>query len=79
MNHEYFNCNCKKDNCNFCAAGLYLCTICNAAEGELLTNCPGYKLNSEALEACYTGNVIDFTLMRNRVLNGYNIKKRKWT
>lgn len=38
---------------------LYVCRVCNAAEGELLSYCPGYRLNAETLDACYTGNVID--------------------
>lgn len=39
---------------------LVQCKVCGAAEGELLSYCPGYKLNTETLEACYRGNVLDF-------------------
>jgi hypothetical protein len=46
--------------CNICQGGLAVCTVCKAAEGELLTWCPGFALNAEAREACYRGNVIDF-------------------
>lgn len=46
--------------------GLTFCTVCKAAEGELLTHCPGHELNSEALEACYNGNVIDMHRWRMR-------------
>lgn len=44
------------------------CRTCGAAEGELLTWCPGYKLNREAREACYTGNVVDFGWVRDRAV-----------
>lgn len=35
------------------------CTVCGAAEGELLSFCPGFLLNAEAREACFQGNVVD--------------------
>ena len=37
------------------------CSICDCAEGELLSYCPGYPLNEETRLACYQGNVLDFT------------------
>jgi len=39
--------------------GLAWCEICGAAEGELLSFCPGFKLTAEAREACFSGNVVD--------------------
>jgi len=50
---------CDSERCHICAGGLALCTVCRAAEGELLSSCPGYELNPEALGACYSGNVMD--------------------
>lgn len=57
--HVEFICDCRREGCVFCGGGLFQCTICGAAEGELLRYCPGYRLNNEAKDACYTGNVID--------------------
>ncbi len=39
--------------------GLACCTVCGGAEGELLSSCPGFRLNSQALEACFRGDVVD--------------------
>ena len=39
--------------------GLWECCVCGAAEGELLFWCPGYKLNADARDACFDGNVVD--------------------
>lgn len=54
------------ENCILCNGGLSKCIICGAAEGELLTFCPGYKLNGEAREACYNGRVVDLFYARQR-------------
>lgn len=43
---------------------LVVCSVCNAGEGELLAYCPGHGLSQETLEACYDGNVVDFTFWR---------------
>jgi hypothetical protein len=39
------------------AGGLAWCTVCCAAEGELLEECPGRKLTSEARKLCYEGEI----------------------
>jgi hypothetical protein len=44
--------------------GLVQCTTCGAAEGELLTFCPGYRLNADARDACFDGNIIDIRIWR---------------
>ena len=46
--------------------GLALCTVCGGGEGQLLKWCPGVRLTEEALEACYTGNVVDLDHYRSR-------------
>ena len=46
---------CEDIGCEGCSR----CTVCDGFEGELLTWCPGHKLNHETLDACYRGNVID--------------------
>lgn len=80
--HEWYKC--KKDHqddystCMFCEGGLAWCIICGAFEGQLLTHCPRYMLSNETLDACYQGNVIDFSKMQIWVNNGYNIKKKSW-
>jgi hypothetical protein len=40
--------------------GIAYCETCLAGEGELLSYCPGHRLNEHTLEACYRGNVVDF-------------------
>jgi hypothetical protein len=62
----------------FCDGGLGVCTVCKAAEGQLLTHCPGYALNEEALKACYNGNVKDFTVMKSWKEHGYDFRKKTW-
>lgn len=64
--HVWFACSrpCDVQSCSFCDGGLARCTICGAAEGELLSHCPGFWLNQETKEACYNGNVLDFTYLR---------------
>lgn len=60
--HLWFKCpkGCERPGCPFCEGVLALCMTCGAAEGELLTYCPGYQLNPDAQMACYSGNVFDF-------------------
>lgn len=50
--------------------GLGHCTICGAAEEELLTFCPGEKLSEESKQDCSNGNVIDLFL-RTCQLQGF--------
>jgi len=45
---------------------LAYCTVCGAGEGELLSSCPGYRLDAETLEACYRGNVKDFIAYKRK-------------
>lgn len=76
MPQEHIWHKCKKpcDGCMFCDGGLGLCEVCGGFEGQLLTTCPGYKLNNEALDACYHGNVKDFAFFRYAVYHGGRIK-----
>jgi hypothetical protein len=53
---------------------LAYCMVCGAGEGELLKWCPGFRLAYEALEACYTGNVVDLGYYRSR--RKYEERKR---
>ncbi len=60
--HVFYVCDgvsCVGRHCRFCEGGLQYCTVCGAFEGELLVNCPGFWLSSEARDACYQGNVVD--------------------
>ncbi len=75
-NHIYHKCN--HTSCYICSGSLFLCNVCGAAEGELLTYCPGYQLNVDTLSACYQGNVFDFTLMKVWKSAGYDIRKKNW-
>ena len=70
---------CEKSFCDCCICkGLSVCETCGAAEGELLASCPGFKLNEDALLACYQGNIIDFIYIKSKILNGFDIKSKKW-
>ncbi len=65
--HVWFKCSHEKDShrgCYFCEGGLTRCVVCGAVEGELLSHCPGYQLSPEAKEACFSGNVFDFTYLK---------------
>lgn len=44
--------NCQRERCHVCA-GLLICTVCGAAEGELLDSCPGVRLTMEQHEWNY--------------------------
>lgn len=81
ITHKYFKCQCgplRDHDCQFCDDALEYCTVCGAGEGELLSSCPGFKLNSSALNACYKGNVYDFILLKNLAEAGFNLKNKKW-
>lgn len=45
--------------CQWCDGGLYLCTVCDGAEGSLPTECPGRKMTSLESDSVYAGQ-IDF-------------------
>jgi hypothetical protein len=74
--HKWYKCKefCAEPGCMFCEGGLGWCTVCDAFEGQLLTTCPGYKLNEDALNACYHGNVKDLDVFRHAVSSGARIK-----
>lgn len=58
MKHKYEkHNNCIKLHCNICDGGLLLCTICNAAERELPTDCPGRAMTKDELEAVGDGKI----------------------
>ena len=46
------NCN---GACNLCE--LFLCSVCNGAEGSLPTDCPGTKMTLEQEERVYLGKL----------------------
>lgn len=64
--HVWYRCppGCDRPGCPFCEGHLALCSTCGAAEGELLSYCPGYRLNADAQEACFGGNVFDFMKLK---------------
>lgn len=66
-NHIWWQCSCNEKDCNYCDYGQDppdLCSVCGAAYGELLLYCPGFKLNEEAKQACYEGNVLQLDTAR---------------
>lgn len=82
IEHTYNICvgKCEDDFGRVCyiCSGLSWCATCGAVEGELLSYCPGFKLNRDTLEACYKGNIIDFIIMKQNKEAGYNIIKKIW-
>ncbi len=48
------------DNCPFCNGELFKCTVCNAIEGELTTDCPGRSLTEIESQLIYNLGVLDF-------------------
>jgi len=71
MEHVWHKC--KNEHCQVCEGGLGWCIVCNAFEGQLLTHCPGFRLNEDALNACYHGNVKDLAYFRAMVEHGAHI------
>lgn len=65
--HVWRICTCKEDRCPFCDWRLQQCTVCNASEGELLSYCPGHRLDPDARLACFDGNVKDFFREKRRL------------
>lgn len=64
--------------CAFCNGGLGLCTVCGAGEAELLTECPGYRLNGEARVATMLGEVADLPVWRVMYRGGLRRVNGKW-
>lgn len=46
---------CQKEHCHICDGGLFVCSVCNGAEGELTTECPGYRVEASVLEDVHQG------------------------
>jgi hypothetical protein len=57
---------------------LAYCTVCGGAEGSLLSFCPGYKLNAEAEQACYQGNVVDLKLHVEMKVAREKVERGDW-
>lgn len=62
--HVWYLCGRACNGCQFCHGGLSYCVVCNGFEGQLLSDCPGVKLGEAALEACYSGQVVDLPVWR---------------
>jgi hypothetical protein len=72
--HVWHKCSPGCNGCQFCEGGLGWCTVCGAFEGQLLTTCPGYRLNEATLDACYRGNVRDLASYRQAIEHGATIR-----
>lgn len=59
MNIKHIKLECKTDcdnsNCNTC--NLFTCSVCGCSEGELPSDCPGYRVEAETRENIYTGKL----------------------
>lgn len=62
--HVFYRCRPDCAGCCICDGGLADCTVCLAAEGELLASCPGYPLAAESRQACLDGKVVDLSWWR---------------
>jgi len=52
--HIRRQCNCS-EGCGYCLGGLFTCATCNCSEGELPTDCPGFRVDYEDRQAIYDG------------------------
>jgi hypothetical protein len=56
---------CKRDHedggwsCQFCAGGLWACSVCDGFEGAMPTQCPGARMTADQSDAVYKGR-LDF-------------------
>lgn len=58
MDHIKYKCECGRErHCFFCDGGLFLCTVCNGAEGSLPKECPGRQMTTEEADAVYAGKL----------------------
>lgn len=48
---------CELANCPICDGGLFICRICNGAEGTLTADCPGIIINQEQQNQIYQGKL----------------------
>ena len=59
--HTPYRCvNCTKTHCPFCDGGLVACTVCNAGEGSLPTECHGTRIPGKDQDAIQAG-ALDFS------------------
>ena len=76
--HIAYVCNEIHDNggwtCPYCAGGLFLCTKCGLAEGELTTECPGVPLTHSQYEDLERGT-LDFKDGQWKTVNPWYNKK----
>lgn len=85
LEHVWYKCPPECEGCVFCDGGLSRCTVCNCAEGGLLTSCPGYRLHADTEDAIYHGNVIDFLFWRElrqrdpQYFRSLLQRQRRWT
>lgn len=66
LKHVWEECACDEVGCDICDLDLRTCAVCGASEGELLSYCPGFRLNRDAREACFSGVVTDLDWHRRR-------------
>ncbi len=57
--HKAYVCppSCDLPDCNFCEGGLFLCTVCDCAEGSLATECPGHRVSMAQQDLIMTGEL----------------------
>ena len=56
--HEWLvHTDCRSEFCSICHGGLAVCVVCGCAEGELPTDCPGFKLGDRAKLAIFNGTM----------------------
>lgn len=59
VKHTREKCGCGKLRCPICDGGLYLCSVCRAAEGTLTTHCPGVEVPARVQDNVMLG-LLDF-------------------
>lgn len=60
-------------HCGYCMGGLFMCSVCGGAEGELTTDCCGHSLTPAVREQCYAGR-LNYT-RRNGWMEGMTCRR----
>lgn len=55
--HRQTLCTCGKYGCSVCDGGLFICAVCNCAEGTLTTHCPGAQVPGKVQDSIFAGSL----------------------
>ena len=55
--HVAVQCRCERMTCQFCAGGLFACTVCHSFEGATTTHCPDESMTEHQCNLVYAGKL----------------------